>query len=184
MSFVIAQPEMIAAAAGELASIRSAINAANAAAAAQTTGVMSAAADEVSTAVAALFSSHAQAYQAASAQAAAFHAQVVRTLTVDAGAYASAEAANAGPNMLAAVNAPAQALLGRPLIGNGANGAPGTGQAGGDGGLFCPVPATPLAPLPISGRPVSVCTGELMASRAVWPTICNGDELAASALAY
>ncbi|COW32318.1 PE-PGRS family protein [Mycobacterium tuberculosis] len=80
MSFVIAQPEMIAAAAGELASIRSAINAANAAAAAQTTGVMS---------------------------AAAFHAQVVRTLTVDAGAYASAEAANAGPNMLAAVNAPA-----------------------------------------------------------------------------
>lgn len=61
MSFVIAQPEMIAAAAGELASIRSAINAANAAAAAQTTGVMSAAADEVSTAVAALFSSHAQA---------------------------------------------------------------------------------------------------------------------------
>lgn len=55
MSFVIAQPEMIAAAAGELASIRSAINAANAAAAAQTTGVMSAAADEVSTAVAALF---------------------------------------------------------------------------------------------------------------------------------
>lgn len=102
MSFVIAQPEMIAAAAGELASIRSAINAANAAAAAQTTGVMSAAADEVSTAVAALFSSHAQAYQAASAQAAAFHAQVVRTLTVDAGAYASAEAANAGPNMLAA----------------------------------------------------------------------------------
>lgn len=58
MSFVIAQPEMIAAAAGELASIRSAINAANAAAAAQTTGVMSAAADEVSTAVAALFSGH------------------------------------------------------------------------------------------------------------------------------
>lgn len=51
MSFVIAQPEMIAAAAGELASIRSAINAANAAAAAQTTGVMSAAADEVSTAL-------------------------------------------------------------------------------------------------------------------------------------
>ncbi|EFP52691.1 putative PE family protein, partial [Mycobacterium tuberculosis SUMu011] len=110
VSFVIAQPEMIAAAAGELASIRSAINAANAAAAAQTTGVMSAAADEVSTAVAALFSSHAQAYQAASAQAAAFHAQVVRTLTVDAGAYASAEAANAGPNMLAAVNAPPGAV--------------------------------------------------------------------------
>ncbi len=26
------------------------------------------------------------------------------------------------------INAPALALLGRPLIGNGANGAPGTGQ--------------------------------------------------------
>ncbi len=33
-----------------------------------------------------------------------------------------------------AVNAPTQALTGRPLIGNGANGAPGTGQSGALGG--------------------------------------------------
>ncbi len=34
------------------------------------------------------------------------------------------------------MNTPTQLLLGRPLIGNGANGAPGTGQAGGAGGLL------------------------------------------------
>src|ERR1700690_1623322 len=33
-------------------------------------------------------------------------------------------------------NAPTQALLGRPIIGNGANGAAGTGQAGGAGGIL------------------------------------------------
>ncbi|WP_415752385.1 hypothetical protein, partial [Mycobacterium tuberculosis] len=35
---------------------------------------------------------------------------------------------------LAAVNAPIQAVTGRPLIGNGANGAPGSGAPGGHGG--------------------------------------------------
>ncbi|MET2805003.1 PE family protein, partial [Mycobacterium tuberculosis] len=34
------------------------------------------------------------------------------------------------------LNAPTQALLGRPLVGNGANGAPGTGANGGDGGIL------------------------------------------------
>ncbi|MEK0729033.1 hypothetical protein OSH23_24295, partial [Mycobacterium ulcerans] len=34
------------------------------------------------------------------------------------------------------INTPTNALLGRPLIGNGANGAPGTGQAGGPGGIL------------------------------------------------
>ncbi|WP_236730248.1 hypothetical protein, partial [Mycobacterium tuberculosis] len=33
----------------------------------------------------------------------------------------------------AAVNAPIQAVTGRPLIGNGANGAPGTGADGAPG---------------------------------------------------
>ncbi|REM22372.1 PE family protein, partial [Mycobacterium tuberculosis] len=36
--------------------------------------------------------------------------------------------------MLAAVNAQSVALTGRPLIGNGANGAPGTGANGAPGG--------------------------------------------------
>ncbi|PHO58815.1 hypothetical protein B6F24_04500, partial [Mycobacterium tuberculosis variant bovis] len=35
---------------------------------------------------------------------------------------------------MAAVNAPIQAVTGRPLIGNGANGAPGSGAPGGHGG--------------------------------------------------
>ncbi len=36
--------------------------------------------------------------------------------------------------MLDAINAPVQSLTGRPLIGDGANGIDGTGQAGGNGG--------------------------------------------------
>ncbi len=134
MSFLFAQPEMLGAAATDLASIGSAISTANAAAAAATTRVLAAGADEVSAAVAALFSGHAQTYQALSTQAAAFHQQIVQTLTSTAGAYASAEAANVEQQLLGAINAPTMALLGRPLIGHGADGAPGTGQAGGPAG--------------------------------------------------
>lgn len=94
MSFLFAQPEMLGAAATDLASIGSAISTANAAAAAATTRVLAAGADEVSAAVAALFSGHTQTYQALSTQAAAFHQQIVQTLTSTAGAYASAEAAS------------------------------------------------------------------------------------------
>ncbi|WP_193307929.1 PE family protein, partial [Mycobacterium tuberculosis] len=81
MSFVIAAPEVIAAAATDLASLESSIAAANAAAAANTTALLAAGADEVSTAVAALFGAHGQAYQALSAQAQAFHAQFTQALT-------------------------------------------------------------------------------------------------------
>ncbi len=97
MSFVVAAPEWVAAAATDLANIGSAIGAANTAAVAPTTGVIAAGADEVSAAIAALFGSHAQAYQALSAQAAQFHAQFVQVLNAGAAAYASAEAANASP---------------------------------------------------------------------------------------
>jgi hypothetical protein len=72
MSFVIATPDVVATAATDLASIGSTINAVNAAAAARTTGMLDAAADEVSAAVTALFDVHAQQYQALSAQAAHF----------------------------------------------------------------------------------------------------------------
>ncbi|WP_031733133.1 PE family protein, partial [Mycobacterium tuberculosis] len=97
MSFVIAAPEVIAAAATDLASLGSSISAANAAAAANTTALMAAGADEVSTAIAALFGAHGQAYQALSAQAQAFHAQFVQALTSGGGAYAAAEAAAVSP---------------------------------------------------------------------------------------
>lgn len=129
MSNLLVTPELVAAAAADLAGIGSAIGAANAAAGAPTMALLAAGADEVSAAVAAVFSSYAQQYQALSAAAAAFHDQFVRALAAGAGAYAGAEAANVEQQLLNAINAPTLALLGRPLIGNGADGAAGTGQA-------------------------------------------------------
>ncbi len=134
MSFVIAAPEVMAAAATDLANIGSSISAASAAAAGPTMGILAAGADEVSVAISALFGSHAQGYQTLSAQLAAYHNQFVRALNAGAGSYASAEAANVQQTLLNAINAPTQTLLGRPLIGNGADGGPG--QNGGPGGLL------------------------------------------------
>ena len=94
MSFVIAAPEFVTAAASDLTSLGSTISSATAAAATQTTGVLAAAEDEVSAAIAAVFSAHGQGFQALSVQAAAFHEQFVQALTAGAGSYASAEAAN------------------------------------------------------------------------------------------
>ncbi|CRH16949.1 PE-PGRS family protein [Mycobacterium tuberculosis] len=107
MSFVIVAPEALMSVASEVAGIGSALNAANAAAAAPTTGVLAAAADEVSAAMAALFGAHAQEYQRLSAQAAGFHAQFVQALNAGVNSYASAEAANAsvtGPRHISDTN--------------------------------------------------------------------------------
>src|SRR6202453_2457387 len=136
MSFVIAAPEAVASAASNLASIGSTIGEANAAAVAPTTGVAAAAEDEGSAASATLFSRHAEEFQALSAQAAALHTQFVQLMNGGAAQYAASEAANASPlqPLLNAINAPTEALVGRPLIGNGVNGAPGTGANGGGGG--------------------------------------------------
>lgn len=95
MSIVIAQPEMLDAAAGELHSITAAVRAGNAAAAGPTTGVMPAAADLVSLLTATQFARHGELYQAISAQAAAVQEQLATTLGVSAGSYAATEAANA-----------------------------------------------------------------------------------------
>src|SRR5262249_46629190 len=94
MSYVIAAPEMLAAAAAHVAGIGSSLSEANAAAATQTTGILAAAEDEVSAAIAALFSAHGQGFQALGTQAAAFHAQFLQALNAGAGSYASAEAGN------------------------------------------------------------------------------------------
>ncbi|MCV7093036.1 PE family protein, partial [Mycobacterium interjectum] len=140
MSFVIAAPELMDALATDLANIGSAVGAANAAAAAQTTTLLAAGGDEVSTTVAAVFGAHAQAYQALSAEAAAFHQEFVQLLNGGAASYALSEAANTSPlqtleqDLLGAINAPTLTLLGRPLIGNGADGGPG--QNGGPGGFL------------------------------------------------
>jgi hypothetical protein len=95
MYFVTTQPELLAAAACSLQGIGSAMAAHNAVAAAPTTGVVPAAADEVSALVAAQFAAHAQIYQAISAQAAAIHEMFVNTLGTSADSYAATEAANA-----------------------------------------------------------------------------------------
>ncbi|KAA1249230.1 PE family protein [Mycobacterium simiae] len=94
MSFLTAQPEALAAAAGSLGSIGSTLSAGNAAAAAPTTGVLPPAADEVSALVAVHFATHAAMYQTVSAKAAAIHDQFVATLATSAGSYAATEAAN------------------------------------------------------------------------------------------
>lgn len=95
MSFVTTQPEALAAAAVNLQAIGSAMAAQDAAAAAPTTGVIPAAADEVSALTAAYFAAHGQAYQAVSAQAASIHAMFVSMLSTSAGSYAATEAVNA-----------------------------------------------------------------------------------------
>src|SRR6201988_2583507 len=94
MSNLVAAPELIITAATDLANIGSTLKAAKSAAAAPTTGMLAAAEDEVSAAIAAAFSAHGQGFQALSAQAAAFHDPFVQALTAGAGSYASAEAAN------------------------------------------------------------------------------------------
>ena len=92
--FVTAQPEMLSSAAGDLACIGSVMAAANQAAAGPTSGVVPAAADEVSALTAAQFATHAGSYQAISAAADAIHSLLVSTLQTNAASYAATEAAN------------------------------------------------------------------------------------------
>ncbi|OBA75027.1 hypothetical protein A5641_26090 [Mycobacterium sp. 1554424.7] len=93
MSFLIAAPDLVSAAATDLENIRSTISAASSAAADPTTSLLPAAEDEVSAAVTALFGAHGKAFQALTAQATAFHEEFVQALGATAGAYASTEAA-------------------------------------------------------------------------------------------
>src|ERR1700753_2180109 len=94
MSFVTTQPEALSTAATALGGIGPSRSAQNAPAAAPTTGVVPAPADEVSALTAAQFAAHAQLYQAVAAQAAAIHELFVSTLGTSAGSYAATEAAN------------------------------------------------------------------------------------------
>ena len=94
MSYLVAAPEFLASAATDLSNIGSRLSEASAAVVAPTTGVLAPAEDEVSAAIAAMFSAHGQGFQALSAQAAAFHDQFVQTLTAGARSYVGTEAAN------------------------------------------------------------------------------------------
>ncbi|OBK16048.1 PecA family PE domain-processing aspartic protease [Mycobacterium asiaticum] len=137
MSFLAVAPDWLSAATTDLQGIGSALNSASAAAAAPTTGLAAAAADEVSTAIATLFGEFGDEFQLVNAQVSAFHQQFVTALNAASGSYASAEAAAASvlDPVLGVINAPTQFLLGRPLIGNGT---PGTAANpnGGAGGIL------------------------------------------------
>jgi hypothetical protein len=181
MSFLSVVPEFVTAAAGDLEGIGSALNAANVAAAAATTGVAAPGADAVSAAVAAVFGTHGHQYQTLSAQVSAFHARFVSTLSAGVNQYLGTEVANAEQNFLNALNVPATALFGHSsatagaaadsgaLVSGGGGGgtAASTGGAvtvtsggggggvatlpGGEGGVVAPV--TPVAP-PVVAPPV------------------------------
>jgi hypothetical protein len=94
MSFVTAQSPALMAAATRLQGLGSSMAAQNAAAAAPTTSIAPAAADEVSALQAMQFSSYGTWYQQVSAQANAIHQMLVNTLGSSAGSYGETESAN------------------------------------------------------------------------------------------
>ena len=94
MSFVTTQPEALTYAAGKLQTLGSAMAAESAAAAAPTTGMVPAAADEVSALQATIFAAYGNLYQSVNAQAAAIHELFVNTLGASAGSYAATESGN------------------------------------------------------------------------------------------
>src|SRR5262245_3538974 len=96
MSYVMAGPEVMEAAATDLAAIGSTVNAAHLVAAAPTVAVLPAAADEVSASIAHLMSGYGHEYQAMAAKAATFHAQFAQNLARSAASYATAEDVIAG----------------------------------------------------------------------------------------
>lgn len=100
MSFMVTAPDTLAAAAGDLQGIGSAIAAADGAAATPTTVVFPPAADAVSLRTAALFAAYGQRYQEISVRAAAFHDQFVQTLISSSDSYAETEASNAAATQL------------------------------------------------------------------------------------
>jgi hypothetical protein len=121
----------MAAAAKNLAAIRSSLGAANKAAAAPTAGVFPPGGDQVSAVIAAMFGVHAQAYQAMGAQATEFHDKFVQALQTSAGAYASTEATNARPMQQA--------------LGNAVAGLSSSNGSGGAAGHGAPPPSGPAA---------------------------------------
>lgn len=122
MSFLTTRPEALIAAAGALQALGSSMAAQNAAAAAPTTGVAPAAADEVSALQATLFSAYGTWYQNVGAQATAIHQALVNTLGTNAGSYGDTEAANqvttsaqALPGILSGLDSSSGATIGTPL---------------------------------------------------------------------
>ncbi len=94
MSFVTTQPDALHYAAGKLEGIGTSMAAQNASAAASTTGVAPAAADEVSALQATQFTAYGNLYQQISAEATAIQQAFVQMLGTSADSYGATEAAN------------------------------------------------------------------------------------------
>lgn len=109
MSFLTAVPQELAAAAAQLGAIGSALAAQNAGAAAPTTAIAPAAADQVSIIQSGIFTAYGALYQELSAQAQAIHEQFVQTLGLSSGTYEQSEAANAAASALTSNASPAAA---------------------------------------------------------------------------
>ncbi len=125
MPQLVVAPDLLVSAAAGLEDIGSALRTAHVAAAAPTSGLAAAAADDVSAAVTALFAKYGQEFQSLGAQAGAFHQEFVQALNGGALSYAATELASASPLQAAAQSqwfSPWELLTGRPLVGNGADG--------------------------------------------------------------
>src|SRR5437868_1815543 len=110
MTYVYVSPVIVASVTANIDGIGAALARSNAAAAGPTTAVTAAAADEVSAAIASLFSRHGAQYQALAGRVAAFHDQFTRNLAAGAAAYAGAEAANVGQLVSWTLQSPAAAV--------------------------------------------------------------------------
>ncbi|HKI41279.1 MAG TPA: PE family protein, partial [Mycobacterium sp.] len=122
MSYMVTRPELLAATAADVEHIGSTIGAAGTSAAGPTTGLVAAAQDEVSAAIANLFGIYGEEYQAVLSQGAVFHSQFTQALAAAANAYAQAETANTAvlSEVSNAVGAPVQTLFGQaPVAGGG-----------------------------------------------------------------
>lgn len=111
MSSVIATPELVRGAAESLKAIRSSLDGVADTISGPTVGIVAAAQDEVSTALASIFSSFGREFQAVNADAEEFHARFVQLLNASAAGYANAEIAGA-QTLLAGglgLNAPSRA---------------------------------------------------------------------------
>ncbi len=95
MSFLTTVPDELAAAAAQLQAVISSLTAQHAGAAAPTTSIAPAAADQVSLKQAGIFSAYGAQYQQIAAQAQATQEQYANTLGLSSGTYASTEASNA-----------------------------------------------------------------------------------------
>lgn len=181
MSYVIAAPGQVAAAAADLGDLGSTISSANSTAMGLASSVTPPGADEVSASVAAMFDAHAQAYQLLSAQAAAFHDQFVQLVNSGATQYALTEAANASPLQTAdhgvvstAVNQSGQALTHAQPVMNAATPAGSAAAAVPSataslaGGTAPAAPVAPLtsavAPPPAAAAPITPLTAVPAAS--------------------